>query len=151
MHARFLIVRLIACAIIFQSFIGLENVSGSEPVSKAREPWTSSKLQGTPVPPEPFRVVSAFPQLKFDLPTSLLEIPGTNRLLVAEIGGRVFTFVRNAETTKADLALDAAAVAGGSVSLFAAVIHPKFQDNRYVYLCLVHPGGNHTHESHGTR
>ena len=151
MHARFFIVRLIACAVICQSLIVLENISGTEPVSKAREPWTTSKLQGTPVPPEPFRVASAFPQLKFDLPTSLLELPGTNRLLVSEIGGRVVTFVKNAETAKADLALDVAAVAGGSVSLFAAVIHPKFQDNRYVYLCLVHPGGKpHTRVSRYT-
>ena len=108
MHARFFIVRLIACAVAFQSLIVLENVSGTEPLTNAREPWTTSKLQGTPDPPEPFRVASAFPQLKFDLPTSLLELPSTNRLLVAEIGGRVFTFVKNAETAKADLALDAA-------------------------------------------
>lgn len=148
MHARFLIVRLIACAVICHLLIGFERASGTEPTTKAREPWTSSRLQGTPVPPEPFRVVSAFPHLKFDLPTSLLELPGTNRLLASEIGGRVFTFVNNAETTKADLALDAAAIAGGPVSLFSAVVHPEFEDNRYVYLCLVHPGGKpHTRVS----
>lgn len=116
--------------------------------SQPREPWTTSHLKGTPTPPETFRIEPAFPQLKFDHPTSLQEIPGTNRLLVAEIGGQVLTFSKDAATKKADLAADLQKVAGGNVSLFAAVLHPQFQKNRFVYFCLVHPeGGSHTRVS----
>ena len=106
-----------------------------------REPWTTSRLKGTPTPPEPFRIVPAFPELTFDHPTSLQEVPGTNRLLVAEIGGRVLTFPNDAAAGNADLAADLRELAGGNVSLFAAVLHPQFEDNRFVYFCLVHPGG----------
>ena len=116
-----------------------------------REPWTTSRLRGTPTPPEPFRIVPVFSQLKFDHPTSLQEIPGTNRLLVAEIGGRVFTFPKDSAISTADLAVDLRTLAGGDVSLFAAVLHPGFQQNRFVYLCLVHPGGgSHTRVSRFT-
>jgi len=118
---------------------------------KPREPWTMSRLKGAPTPPEPFRVSAAFPGLKFDHPTSLQEIPGTDRLLVAEIGGRVFTFSKGSNKSVADLAIDLRSEAGGGVSLFAAVLHPQFADNRFVYFCLVHPeGGTHTRVSRFT-
>ncbi len=108
---------------------------------KPREPWITSRLVGTPSSPEPFRIVPVFKNLKFDHPTSLHEIPGSNRLLIAEIGGRVFTFEKDSATTQADLAIDLSSVAKGNVSLFAAVLHPKFETNRYVYLCMVNPEG----------
>jgi len=118
---------------------------------KPRDPWTTSQLHGTPTPPEAFRIAAAFPELKFDHPTSLQEIPGTNRLLVAEIGGKVLTFPKDPTTTKADPAADLSELAGGDVSLFAAVLHPRFVENRFLYLCLVHPeGGSHTRVSRFT-
>ena len=118
---------------------------------RPREPWTTSRLRGTPTPPEPFRIVPVFSQLKFDHPTSLQEIPGTNRLLVAEIGGRVLTFPKDSAVSTANLAVDLQTSAGGDVALFAAELHPRFQQNRFVYLCLVHPeGGPHTRVSRFT-
>ncbi len=114
-------------------------------VAEPREPWTTSHLQGSPSPPAAFRIVSAFPLMKFDHPTSLLEIEGTNRLLVAEIGGKVLTFLKDDAAAAPDLAIDLRDLAQGNVSLFAAVLHPQFQQNRFVYLCLVHPeNGSHT-------
>lgn len=116
-----------------------------------RNSWTTSRLKGAPTPPEPFRIEAAFPELKFDHPTSLLEVTGTDRLLVAEIGGRVFTFSRRSNQHSADLAIDLSAAAGGNVALFGAVLHPEFPSNRFVYLCLVHPeGGSHTRVSRFT-
>ena len=125
--------------------------SPSGVATKPREPWVTSRLHGTPTPPEAFRIVPAFPHMKFDHPTSLLEIPGTNRMLVAEIGGKVFTFSKDNAVVAADLAVDLQVLAHGSVSLFAAVLHPQFEENRFVYLCLVHPEkGSHTRVSRFT-
>ena len=136
-------------AFLIAMVLPCHGATATEP--QPREPWTTSHLQGTPTPPEPFRIVPAFPQLKFDHPTSLQEIPGTNRLLVTEIGGRVFTFQKDAATDQADLAADLQIQADGNVSLFAAVLHPQFQTNRFIYLCLVHPeGGLHTRLSRFT-
>ena len=140
------------CVGLLVSIVSLQHsVFGVEPIPLAMKPvtepspgppvWTTSKLKGTPSPPEPFKIVPVFKKLKFDHPTSLQQIPGTNRLLVAEIGGRVFTFITEATTTTADLAIDLRVVAKGDISLFAAVLHPQFESNRYVYLCMVHPEG----------
>jgi hypothetical protein len=40
--------------------------SAAEPAKSARIPWTTSRVVGSPDPPPPFRVVRAFPELKFD-------------------------------------------------------------------------------------
>src|SRR6188474_2222766 len=66
-----------------------------QPLSTPRPPWTTSRIQGAPEPPAPYRIVSAFPQLKFDKPTCIEEIAETNRLLVTERDGRIFTFPKS--------------------------------------------------------
>lgn len=142
--------QLIVCLAFFLQAAPVIFAQAEPLVANPREPWTMSQLHGTPTPPEPFRIVPAFPRIRFDHPTSLLEIPGTNRMLVAEIGGRVVTFSKNAAVT-ADLAVDLRELAHGNVSLFAAVLHPQFEKNRFVYLCYVHPDkGSHTRVSRFT-
>jgi putative heme-binding domain-containing protein len=115
-----------------------------------RPPWSSSALRGTPQPPDPWRIVPAFAQHRFDHPTSLQELRGSGRLLVTEIGGRVTTFSRNS-TTAATEAIDLSRSSGGPVSLFSAVLHPQFDQNGYVYFCYVSSaGGSHTRVSRFT-
>jgi putative heme-binding domain-containing protein len=147
---RVVAIRHLSPVFLFMLLLQLQPTIATEP-PQPRAPWTTSHLRGTPTSPEPFRIEPAFPQLKFDHPTSLQQIPGTNRLLVAEIGGRVFTFSKDAVTDQADVAVDLQKLANGNVSLFAAVLHPQFQKNRFVYFCLVHPeGGSHTRVSRFT-
>jgi putative heme-binding domain-containing protein len=118
-----------------------------------RSPWTSSRVQGSPEPPAPYRIVSAFPRLKFELPTSLEVIPGTNRLLITERAGRILSFSSSAEVAQADLVADLrnflpSSLTGQNISLFDGELHPKFSDNRYLFVTYVHPeGGGQTRVS----
>jgi putative heme-binding domain-containing protein len=106
-----------------------------------RSPWQSG-IQGTPTPPEPFRIEPIYPDLRFDHPISMLELPGTDRMLIAEIGGRVLTFPQAATVDKADVAGELKRTA------FGAVVHPDFEQNGFLYLCLVHTeGGAHSRVS----
>ncbi|MCA9058979.1 MAG: PQQ-dependent sugar dehydrogenase, partial [Planctomycetaceae bacterium] len=119
--------------------------------NEPREAWTTSRLQGAPVPPEPFQITPAFPQVKFDHPTCLLEIPGTDLLLVTEIGGKVWSFRNSPTVTQTQLVADLQSLANGGVSLFSAVADPDFAHNRFLYFCLVHPGdGRHSRVSRFT-
>src|SRR5690349_9432998 len=68
-----------------------------------RQAWTTSRVAGSPYPPPQFRLTPAFPKLRFDHPTSLTELPEGDRLLVTEIGGRIFTFAKNADVAEVDL------------------------------------------------
>ena len=76
-----------------------------------------------------------------------------HRLLVTEMGGKIFTIDKRATVPKAELLLDLrellpAELANQSVSLFDAELHPRFRENRSLFVCYVHPGkGGHTRVS----
>ncbi|HVX15865.1 MAG TPA: PQQ-dependent sugar dehydrogenase [Pirellulales bacterium] len=107
------------------------------------------------MPPPPYRIVSAFPELRFDKPTSIEELPD-GRLLVTEMAGKILSFPNRAGVELADLVLDLQSLlprelAGRSISLFDAEPHPNFADNHFLYVCYVHPAaGGHTRVSRFT-
>lgn len=130
----------------------------ASPFAAAREPakrpaWTKSRVQGAPEAPAPYRITPAFPQLSFQMPTSVEELPGTGRLLVTEMSGKIYSFPRRAAAERPDLVVDLrellpAEFKDGNVALFDAEPHPKFAQNRFLYVCYVHPGaGRHTRVS----
>jgi uncharacterized repeat protein (TIGR03806 family) len=96
-----------------------------------RVPWTSSKIIGTPDPPAPYRTRQVFTRLKFHEPLAMTPIPGTNRLLMVERRGKVFTFENSRDVEKADLLLDT------GKSTYGAAVHPDFQKNGFVYVTYV--------------
>ena len=136
--------RLLSSAVIFAGclFFGLAAEGQNPP---ARQPWTTSRVQGSPVAPEPFRLAPAFANLQFQLPTSIEESP-SGRLLVTQRDGKIFSFPNQADVRSADLVADLAAgltgeLAAKGVSLFDAELHPKFVENRFLFVCYVHPDG----------
>lgn len=145
--------RLPLCAIVCVLFSA---PSQAEEAPTKRAPWTTSRIHGSPEKPEPYQVVPAFPKLRFSFPTSVEEVPATDRLLVTERDGKVFSFPRNKEVAAADVALDLNEllpkdVKPRKVSLWDAEFDPQFADNRALYLCYVHPGeGGHTRVSRFT-
>jgi glucose/arabinose dehydrogenase len=130
--------------------------AAQEKAITVRQPWTTSRVHGSPVPPEPYRLESAFPRLSFDKPTSIEEIPAANRVLITERAGRVLSFPKSRDVTEADVVVDLRELlprqlADQSISLFDAELHPKFIDNHYLFACYVHPGnGGHTRVSRFT-
>ncbi len=111
-----------------------------------RVPWTASKVKGSPEAPYPFRAEMAFPHLAFDFPLDLVMAPGTNRWFVAQQFGKIHSFPNDPKCKQADLAIDLAKEvktakdepnSDGVDQLYALVFHPKFQTNRYCYVCYV--------------
>src|SRR5688500_5003202 len=60
--------------------------------SSKRVPWTTSRLTGSPQPPRPYVTERVFPELAFDAPVELVAIPGTNRLVIVEVLGKMYSF-----------------------------------------------------------
>jgi uncharacterized repeat protein (TIGR03806 family) len=124
--------------------------------SKARRtPWTSSRFAGTPEPPPPYIIETAFPKLVFDRPLLFEAEPGTNRLFVGEVNGRVYSFPNDPKCERADLALDL--VEGpdgprGRIMLYGMAFHPNYARNRFIFLTYVYKlGPNSTLADEGTR
>src|SRR5262249_27021811 len=75
------------------------------PAKPARPPWTTSHVKGSPDPPPPFKVVRAFPNVKFEHPLLMARAPGSDRLFVGEQHGILYSFV-NRPDAKAELFFD---------------------------------------------
>ncbi|HEY2584541.1 MAG TPA: PQQ-dependent sugar dehydrogenase [Tepidisphaeraceae bacterium] len=120
-----------------------------------RVPWTGSRIIGSPEPPPPYRTERMFPKLTFLKPLDIAFAPRLNRVFVAEQGGRIYSFPNDEGCEKADLFADLPKAAQGiskvpfakGVSnLYGFAFHPRFQQNRYVYVCytldIAPPGGH---------
>lgn len=121
----------------------LEEKKGSRPESDsaAKKPyglqkrvlWTASTIRGTPDPPPPYQVVVAFPHLKFKQPIEITGAPGLDRLFVAEASGQVYSYPNKPRAEKTDLCLDL--VEKEPRTIYGMTFHPKFEENRYVFVC----------------
>ncbi len=108
-----------------------------------REPWTTSKVIGSPEPPAPYKSEPAFPKLqKFEEPLDLTSAMGTNRLFVAGRWGKIWSFLNQKDSDKADLVLEfkgAKDSKGAAMRqiIYALAFHPNFKDNGYMYVTWI--------------
>src|SRR5271155_4333012 len=77
----------------------------AEPAKSVRTPWKTSKVVGSPDPPPPFKVVRAFPNVKFVHPLLIARPPGSERLFVGEQAGVLYSFADKPDA-KTDLFFD---------------------------------------------
>lgn len=119
--------------ILASSFL-IDSAQGAD---QSRPAWTTSKLIGTPNPPHPYAIRPAFPQLKFANPTSLEELPD-GRMLLTEIGGKIFTFQKRKNVKQPDLLLQIE-----DAKIWHATVHPKFNTNQLMFVCYSKNGTSH--------
>ncbi len=97
---------------------------------------------GSPDPP-PFKVVRAFPHLKFTHPLLMTRAAGSDRLFVGEQAGVLYSFVDKPDA-KADLFFDLRKElktlhllpeAKEVEAVYGLVFHPDFEKNRQCFVC----------------
>jgi uncharacterized repeat protein (TIGR03806 family) len=100
-----------------------------------RVPWTSSRIQGTPDPPPPYRTEPAFPRLKFAEPLAMAMAPGGHRWFLAQRYGQVLSFPDDPAAAKADLVLDL------KRQILGLALHPDFARNGDLFVAgPIEPG-----------
>lgn len=139
-------VRILVVGCLLSSLVGSGRISSlfaddEKPFGiDKRVPWTTSTFAGTPDPPSPYLTERAFPQLQFQNPVEMLAVPGSNRLLVAELNGRVWTFQNQNDAASRALAVDIAeqiSDTGSGARLYGVAFHPEFGQNRECFLCYI--------------
>ena len=84
----------LACSVIFLVFNALV-VAGIQGQAPRKNPWTTSRVQGTPDPPPPFTIEQVDADVMLDEPTEMIRVPGTDRWIVTEVNGtNSFVFQR---------------------------------------------------------
>jgi putative heme-binding domain-containing protein len=101
-----------------------------------RVPWTGSRLTGTPEPPPPYRIERAFPRLKFVAPVSIALAPGSQRLFIEELRGKIFSLPDSGDVAEPDLFLDVGQIPRHGRT-YGLAFHPDFAKNRLFYVCYV--------------
>ena len=108
-----------------------------QPGISQRVPWTTSNVNGTPDLPAPYRVELAFPNLTFDSPLAITSAPGSNRLFVVEQAGKIFSFNNDPLAAVPDPVVDLKQSRDGLQAIYGLAFHPKFTQNRFVFICYV--------------
>ncbi len=96
-----------------------------------RERWTTSRVVGSPDPPPPYRLQSVYPKLKFDQALELSIVPGSDRWVVAERYGKLYTFSTDPKKARKHLLLDVGR------TVYGVVMHPRFTKNGYFYVTSI--------------
>ena len=110
----------------------------------ARTAWRTSAVKGSPIPPTPYRVQLAFPNLKFDSPKCVVELPDSGHLMVAH-GGKLVTFPKSKDVATTSLVANLSKVEGTDANANTVALHPNFLENRYVFVAMGHgEGGWHS-------
>lgn len=102
-----------------------------------RVPWTTSRITGSPDPPPPYRTEPVFPKQKFTNPVILTSAPGTDRLFVVELKGKIFSFSPRTSGKAAQLVTDLGPAIKDFNQVYGLAFHPRFADNRFCYIAYV--------------
>jgi putative heme-binding domain-containing protein len=108
-----------------------------------RQPWTTSRITGSPEPPPKFKSVRAFPEVKFHHPSLIARCPGSDRLFVGEQEGFLYSIANKPDAKRElffDLRKEIQTVeklpgAKDVGELYGLVFHPKFTENRHCFVC----------------
>lgn len=107
----------------------------------AREPWTTSRVEGSPEPLKPFVAERVSPALALSDALELVAVPGARRWLVAERRGKILSFSAAGPVEAADEVLDVLALHRRMDAVYSVVLHPRYRENRQLFVCYVMPEG----------
>src|SRR5262245_23543801 len=134
--------RLIRFVLLVLLPIGLPWPVCAQSTAKQRPSWNTSRITGAPEPPRPYIAERIFPSLEFNQPLELVALPGTNRLVILEAQGKIFSFENrpNDSNLTADLFANIRDRDSKFDRLYGFAFHPKFLENRYCFVSYVLSG-----------
>lgn len=116
-------------------FLGL---ASSLSMAAERVPWTTSRIMGKPEPPKPYSIARVFPELQFEQPVELVPLGSSGKMLLLEVGGKVFTFDDKQNCDQADLALNLGDIKSQFMRAYTICPHPNFDENQTLFICYAH-------------
>jgi uncharacterized repeat protein (TIGR03806 family) len=94
-----------------------------------RQPFTTSRLTGSPEPPLPFQSKRVFPELKLKHPLYIAHLPRTHRLLIVEQSQRIVSLSNVAESPTLETFCFVA-----DHEIYSVAFHPGFATNHFSFV-----------------
>ncbi len=112
-------------------------------LGETRQPWTQSKIQGSPEPPLPYVAERLWEHLTFEQALDIAYLPEAERMFLAERRGKIWSVPADlgASPDGKELCADLATFIPNFFSLYGITFHPRFAENREVFLFYVDANG----------
>jgi putative heme-binding domain-containing protein len=124
--------------LIFSVLVGVGLASSEQPSQgvaevEERVRWTTSKIKGTPDPPLPFSTEQVFESVELKNPTDMTRVPGTDRWIVSQLNGKIYSFNRSGEPN-VQLVVDIKQTEPWYFRVFGIAFHPEFPKKPWCYI-----------------
>ncbi|MEM9368596.1 MAG: carbohydrate-binding family 9-like protein [Planctomycetota bacterium] len=98
-----------------------------------KQGWTTSRVVGTPDPPLGYALEQVFADVVMDHPTEFLKVPGTDRWMVVQQNGVLFSF---SEANDRDVceAIDLKGLPDGCLQSCSIAFAPDYPEKPYCYI-----------------
>ncbi|MCB1211151.1 MAG: PQQ-dependent sugar dehydrogenase, partial [Verrucomicrobiales bacterium] len=100
----------------------------------AREPWTTSRIQGSPEPPRPYITEQVFTSLPMQNVLEIIALPGQTRLLMVEDKGPVWSVSDQPDAREKHLVIDLSKAHKDLTHVYGIACHPNYQENKQIFL-----------------
>ena len=110
-------------------------------LSSASAQWTTSRIHGSPEPPKPFVPEQAFTQIALNDALEMIAVPGANRFVAVEKGGKIWSFKDSPGANTKDLLIDLKPDHPPLNYAYGIAFHPRWKENGYVFLSYAYGGG----------
>ena len=128
--------------IIFPFLIALFTATGCDRaanVTGRRVAWTSSRMQGAPTPPLPYRTERVFGDFQFHQPVAFTNAPGTESMFLLELSGNIYELASE-QIKEPRLLGELSQLTRDFQTSFGLAFHPDFAANREIYICYKRGG-----------
>ena len=104
------------------------------PALAGAEPWTTSRIQGSPEPPHAFVSERVFADIALSNVIDMVPAPGLGQWLIAENGGKVWCVPNDLKAAKADVVIDMKALHPDCDHVYGLAFHPQFAANKQIFI-----------------
>ncbi|WP_395753491.1 PQQ-dependent sugar dehydrogenase [Prosthecobacter sp.] len=99
--------------------------------------WTTSHIHGSPEVPRPYIAEQVFPQVHMNDALEMVPVPGADRFVSVERGGKVWSYP-NAPDATTTLLIDLKALHPQMHSAYGIAFHPQWKTNGFVFLAYAY-------------
>ena len=100
--------------------------------------WTTSRIHGSPEAAKPCIPELAFPGIGLHEALEMVPVPGAQRFIAVEKGGKIWSFKDTPEVRQQDLLIDLKPDHPQLWYAYGIAFHPKWKENGHVFLCYAY-------------
>jgi|UniRef100_UPI003783F71D putative heme-binding domain-containing protein len=100
--------------------------------------WTTSRIHGSPEAPKPYVPEQVFAQIALNDALEMIAVPGGNRFVAVEKGGKIWSFKDGPDAASKDLLIDLKPDHPALNYAYGVAFHPKWRENGLVFITYVY-------------